>query len=173
MTPLIALLAAGMLLQCHSYLAGGRSANIPHTAERYMSALRAGGRSAAADKYDLELTSPCKVNLFLRILERLPTGYHSLASLFQAVSLSDKMSFSRLPDSAMRDELLCTDSSLQVDQSNLVIKALDLMREKTGLRAHFRVLLDKHVPMQAGLGGGSGNAATGNYTTTLSPPYPT
>lgn len=164
-TPLAVLLALCMLLQCHCYMTGGRAASRPlhlHLPPLYASAV-----PGATDKYELELTSPCKVNLFLRILERLPTGYHSLASLFQAVSLADTMSFSRLPEAATRDELVCTDSSLQVDQSNLVIKALNLMREKTGVRAHFRVLLDKRVPMQAGLGGGSGNAATGERASLL------
>lgn len=70
------------------------------------------------------------------------------------------MHFSKLPSNVQSDELLCSDKSLAVDGSNLVIKALDLMRKKTGINQYFRVLLDKYVPMQAGLGGGSGNAAT-------------
>ena len=47
-----------------------------------------------------------------------------------------------------------------MDKSNLVVKALDLMRKKTNTKQYFRVYLDKIVPMQAGLGGGSSNAAT-------------
>ena len=55
----------------------------------------------------------------------------------------------------------CSAGNLPVDDSNLVIKAFNLMRAKTGLTdAYFKVYLDKHVPMQAGLGGGSANAAT-------------
>ena len=54
----------------------------------------------------------------------------------------------------------CSDTTLSVDRSNLVVKALDLMRTKTNLKQYFRVFLDKIVPMQAGLGGGSSNAAT-------------
>ena len=56
--------------------------------------------------------------------------------------------------------LQCSDKSLSVDKSNLVVKALDLMRKKTNKKQYFRVYLDKIVPMQAGLGGGSSNAAT-------------
>jgi 4-diphosphocytidyl-2-C-methyl-D-erythritol kinase len=110
--------------------------------------------------WEVTLRSPCKLNLFLRILGRRPTGYHDLASLFQAISFSDYMYFSKLAPGAGKDELVCSDSSLAVDDSNLVIKALSLMRAKTGVQQYFRVFLDKHVPMQAGLGGGSGNAAT-------------
>lgn len=73
------------------------------------------------------------------------------------------MHFSKLPSTATEDVLTCSDTSLAVDRSNLVLKALDLMRAKTGKKAHFKVHLEKIVPMQAGLGGGSGNAATAMY----------
>eukprot|EP00607_Mallomonas_marina_P006072 CAMPEP_0182430066 /NCGR_PEP_ID=MMETSP1167-20130531/36488_1 /TAXON_ID=2988 /ORGANISM="Mallomonas Sp, Strain CCMP3275" /LENGTH=268 /DNA_ID=CAMNT_0024614677 /DNA_START=290 /DNA_END=1092 /DNA_ORIENTATION=- len=91
---------------------------------------------------------------------RRPNGFHDLASLFQSISLSDQMHFSKLPASATKDEMSCSDTTLPVDDSNLVIKALHLMRSKTGIDQYFQVRLDKKVPMQAGLGGGSGNAAT-------------
>lgn len=61
------------------------------------------------------------------------------------------------------DVLTCSDTSLKVDQSNLVIKAMNLMRKKTGIKQHFKIHLDKRIPMQAGLGGGSGNAATAMF----------
>lgn len=111
--------------------------------------------------WDLVLASPCKINFFLRILKRRRTGYHDLASLFQTISLPDAMKFKKLnPTTATQDDLRCSDSSLKTDSSNLVIKALDLMRRKTGINQYFCIVLDKLVPIQAGLGGGSGNAAT-------------
>ena len=114
--------------------------------------------------YELSLRSPCKINLFLRITGKRDNGFHDLASLFQTISLSDYMHFSLLPPGAAKDELVCSDSSLRIDDSNLVIKALDLMRIKSSVKdAYFKVRLDKTVPMQAGLGGGSGNAATAMY----------
>ena len=123
-------------------------------------------------KWDISLKSPCKLNLFLRILGRRPNGYHDLASLFQAISLYDNMHFSKLPSGATKDEMTCSDGSLAVDDSNLVIKALNLMRKKTGLNEYFKVYLDKHVPMQAGLGGGSGNAATAMHAFNVLCGYP-
>ena len=133
-----------------------RSARLP--------ALSAAG-AATGDKgqWELSLRSPCKLNFFLRILGRRPTGFHDLASLFQAISLSDYMYFTKLPSGATEDVLTCSDKSLSVDKSNLVIKALNLMRHKTGKSAFFKVHLEKIVPMQAGLGGGSGNAATAMF----------
>jgi 4-diphosphocytidyl-2-C-methyl-D-erythritol kinase len=90
-----------------------------------------------------------------------------LASLFQAISLSDYMYFSKLGPDATADEVTCSDTSLAVDDSNLVVKAMSLMRRKTGIKQFFRIFLDKNVPMQAGLGGGSGNAATAMHAFNL------
>lgn len=120
--------------------------------------------SGPADAWELSLRSPCKLNLFLRILGRRESGFHDLASLFQAISLSDNMYFTKLGESKGKvDELTCSDTTLEIDDGNLVIKALNLMREKTGIEAYFKVHLEKNVPMQAGLGGGSGNAATAMF----------
>jgi 4-diphosphocytidyl-2-C-methyl-D-erythritol kinase len=120
------------------------------------------------DAWDMKLRSPCKLNLFLRILGRRENGFHDLASLFQAISLSDTLYVTKINanddgDGQIHDELTCSDTTLEIDDSNLVSKALNLMREKTGIQAHFKVYLEKNVPMQAGLGGGSGNAATAMY----------
>ena len=119
--------------------------------------------SGAEPSYELSLQSPCKLNLFLRILKRRDNGFHDLASLFQAISLADHLHFSKLDSWALKDELTCSDATLEIDDSNLVTRALNLMREKTGVNAYFKVHLEKNIPMQAGLGGGSGNAATAMY----------
>jgi 4-diphosphocytidyl-2-C-methyl-D-erythritol kinase len=104
----------------------------------------------------LTLASPAKINLFLRILNRRPDGYHELASLFQAVDLCDLMTFT-LADS---DCLRCSDSSLPTGPSNLIWRAIDLFRQRTGLNKALHVILDKRIPIEAGLGGGSSNGAT-------------
>ncbi len=104
----------------------------------------------------MKLRSPAKLNLFLRILRRRHDGYHELASLFQAVDFFDTLDFAL----EERDALTCSDPSLPTNSSNLVLKAVDLFRRKTGLQFGLRVHLDKKIPHQAGLGGGSSNAAT-------------
>lgn len=108
----------------------------------------------------LTLRSPAKINLFLRVVGRYPNGYHSLASLFQAISLFDEIHFSIDPSKKGRDQLSCSDPSLPTDHSNLIVKAADLFRRKTDLSFSLRAHLDKKIPHQAGFGGGSGNAAT-------------
>jgi 4-diphosphocytidyl-2-C-methyl-D-erythritol kinase len=104
----------------------------------------------------LKLKSPAKINLFLQVMQRRPDGFHDIASLFQAVSLYDILQIS-LADT---DLLQCTEPSLPTGKSNLIWKAADLFRSKTGLKFNLHILLEKHIPMEAGLGGGSSNAAT-------------
>lgn len=108
----------------------------------------------------MSLFSPAKVNLFLRIIRRREDGYHDLASLFHTVSFGDSMDMEVLPAEATRDELECNLPGVPVDESNLVIRALKLFRDRSGLKHFFRVKLEKSIPAQAGMGGGSSNAAT-------------
>lgn len=104
----------------------------------------------------LTLLSPAKINLFLRILGKRPDGYHELASLFQAVDLCDTLECSL----SNEDHLTCSDKNLPTDSTNLIIKAAELYRRKTGLQNGLKVYLHKKIPIQGGLGGGSSNAAT-------------
>ncbi|GAB4821619.1 hypothetical protein N2152v2_008665 [Parachlorella kessleri] len=100
-----------------------------------------------------------RINVFLRVVRRREDGYHDLASLFHVIDLGDEMEFERLPG-ATRDELSCNVADVPTNDSNLVIKALNLFRRKTGASDFYRIDLEKVVPHGAGLGGGSGNAAT-------------
>ncbi|XP_062082390.1 4-diphosphocytidyl-2-C-methyl-D-erythritol kinase, chloroplastic/chromoplastic isoform X2 [Humulus lupulus] len=119
-----------------------------------------------ADKVDKEaplsrltLFSPCKINVFLRITSKREDGYHDLASLFHVISLGDVLKFSLSP-STKKDSLSTNASGVPLDDRNLIIKALNLYRKKTGTNKYFWIHLDKKVPTGAGLGGGSSNAAT-------------
>ncbi|KAJ7532757.1 hypothetical protein O6H91_13G018600 [Diphasiastrum complanatum] len=89
---------------------------------------------------NLTLFSPSKINVFLRVTSKRPDGYHDLASLFHVISLGDVLKFSISP-SKTKDSLTTNVSGVPLDDRNLI---------------H----LDKRVPTGAGLGGGSGNAAT-------------
>ncbi|XP_056168857.1 4-diphosphocytidyl-2-C-methyl-D-erythritol kinase, chloroplastic/chromoplastic isoform X2 [Syzygium oleosum] len=106
----------------------------------------------------LTLFSPCKVNVFLRITRKREDGYHDLASLFHVISLGDIIKFSLSP--SQKDQLSTNVPGVPLDDKNLIIKALNLYRKKTGSNKFFWVHLDKKVPTGAGLGGGSSNAAT-------------
>ena len=117
--------------------------------------------SSAVDEseYDLSLFSPCKINLFLRIIRKREDGFHDLASLFQTIGFGDMLHL-KLDESGEKDTFECNMEGVPTDKSNLVIRALDLVRSKTGNEdKFFKANLVKQVPAQAGLGGGSGNAA--------------
>jgi 4-diphosphocytidyl-2-C-methyl-D-erythritol kinase len=106
----------------------------------------------------LSLRSPAKINLFLRVLNRRSDGYHELASLFQTIDLADHLNVSI--SSTGSDELTCTDPLIPADPSNLAWKAASLFRHQTNQKFYFKIHIQKQIPQQAGLGGGSSNAAT-------------
>ena len=112
----------------------------------------------------LTLFSPAKINLFLRIISKKSDGYHHLSSVFQTISLGDHLTIEldskSDSESHFNDFLSCSDPSLPTDDSNLILKAVKLFRKKTGCRNSFKIHLEKRIPIQAGLGGGSSNAAT-------------
>jgi 4-diphosphocytidyl-2-C-methyl-D-erythritol kinase len=105
----------------------------------------------------LEKTSFCKVNLLLNILGKRPDGFHELETIMHPVGLYDRLRFDR----AGRDiKLTCNDPILPVHSKNLVFRATALFLKKAAINEGVRIHLDKHIPISAGLGGGSGNAAT-------------
>lgn len=108
----------------------------------------------------LTLFSPAKVNLSFRVLNKREDGYHNIASVMQCINLGDTLTFT-LTEGV--DTFMCNDPSLTGDNSNLIYKAIHLFKKKTGLKFSLNIQLEKKIPMQAGLGGGSSNAATTLY----------
>jgi 4-diphosphocytidyl-2-C-methyl-D-erythritol kinase len=105
---------------------------------------------------DLVFYSPAKINLFFRVLRKRSDGFHEIASLYQAIDLFDRISFSK----SEADSLTCSDPQLSCGGDNLIVKALNLFRSHYPVPCGINIHLEKRIPMQAGLGGGSGNAAT-------------
>jgi 4-diphosphocytidyl-2-C-methyl-D-erythritol kinase len=105
----------------------------------------------------VRLWAPAKVNLFLEVRGRRPDGYHELATLMLAVGLYDTLEIKEDPSGA--DRLLCDDPDLPTGPDNLVMRAVDLVRRQTGRTAGVWVRLAKRIPVAAGLGGGSSDAA--------------
>ena len=103
--------------------------------------------------------SPCKINLFLRVLRKRDDGYHDLASLFQAIGFGDTLDLTPIRQGTA-DIFTCNMEGVPTDSSNLVLRAIQLIRDKTGVDMYFVANLKKQCPAQAGLGGGSANAAT-------------
>lgn len=105
----------------------------------------------------LERASACKVNLCLNILGRRPDGYHELETLFHPVRLCDELRFTPIPRGVV---LTCSDPTLPTDARNLVHRAATRFLEAARLSAGVDIHLHKRIPLAAGLGGGSSNAAT-------------
>ena len=98
--------------------------------------------------------APAKVNLTLEVLGKRPDGYHDIASVMQAISLFDTLTF--LPSDEI--EVLAEIEELET-QDNLVYRAAVLLKETSGVSAGAEIRLEKQIPLAAGLGGGSSDAA--------------
>ena len=105
----------------------------------------------------LEKKSPCKVNLLLNILGKRPDGFHELETVMHPVNLFDEIRFERGGNGI---QLTCDEPGLPVDSKNLVYRAADAFLKLHNRRDGVRIHLQKKIPLAAGLGGGSGNAAT-------------
>ena len=104
----------------------------------------------------ITLRAPAKINLGLRILGRRSDGYHDIVSLMVPVGLFDVV---RVHPARSGIELICPDSDLPTDQGNLVHRAALLLLRECGSDAGVRLELHKRIPVGAGLGGGSSDAA--------------
>jgi 4-diphosphocytidyl-2-C-methyl-D-erythritol kinase len=105
----------------------------------------------------LEKESPCKVNLLLNILGKRPDGFHELETVMHPLRVFDRISLGRAGHGI---ELTCSDRTLPTDSRNLVYRAAECFLEAAKIQEGVRLHLEKHLPLAAGLGGGSANAAT-------------
>jgi 4-diphosphocytidyl-2-C-methyl-D-erythritol kinase len=101
--------------------------------------------------------TPAKVNLFLEVLARRSDGYHELATLMTAVSLYDTLEFTEEDWGATA--LHCDHPSLSTGVDNLICRAVQLVRQRSGRSDGVGIRLWKRIPMAAGLAGGSSDAA--------------
>jgi len=102
--------------------------------------------------------SPAKVNLRLEILRKREDGYHEIRTIFQKVSLYDRLHFFLNPRRGIQIE--ADHPNLPTGRKNLVYQAILSMLERSNYSGGVRVVIEKKIPLGAGLGGGSSNAAT-------------
>src|SRR5262249_27182763 len=101
------------------------------------------------------LPSFAKINWLLRILGKREDGFHELCTIFQTVSLFDKITF----EQSDKIILTCDDENIPVNETNLILKAAMLLKEEFGVNKGAKIHLEKRIPAPGGLGGGSSNAA--------------
>lgn len=117
---------------------------------------------------EIRLVAPAKVNLFLGIGERRADGYHDATSIMHALMLHDvlRMKLAPAEGEGLSLEVACVacegvDPLDVAPEDNIAARAVRLLAELVGRRAdeHMRIVIEKHIPAQAGLGGGSSDAA--------------
>ncbi len=99
--------------------------------------------------------APAKLNLSLEVVGKRPDGYHELVSVMQTISLADQLEI----ELDARFTFQCSDASL-TGNDNLVVCAAELLRVAHGVPRGASIRLDKRIPVAAGLGGGSSDAAS-------------
>jgi 4-diphosphocytidyl-2-C-methyl-D-erythritol kinase len=101
--------------------------------------------------------APAKINIFLRVLRKRADGYHDIVSLMQKITLYDELIFSPIPTGIV---LNCPGSDLPTSEDNLVFRAAQSIFAYANYPSGVEIKLTKKIPLAAGLGGGSSDAAT-------------
>ncbi|HEX7357176.1 MAG TPA: 4-(cytidine 5'-diphospho)-2-C-methyl-D-erythritol kinase [Ignavibacteriaceae bacterium] len=102
------------------------------------------------------LNSPAKINIGLNIINKRSDGFHNLETIFYPLNLFDELHFSKSDEFNFKSN----DQNLTNDKSNLICRAIHLLENEFNLNLKVKVNLKKNIPIGAGLGGGSSNAAS-------------
>ncbi|MGH7279827.1 MAG: 4-(cytidine 5'-diphospho)-2-C-methyl-D-erythritol kinase, partial [Candidatus Rokuibacteriota bacterium] len=103
----------------------------------------------------LVLSAAAKVNLALEVLGRREDGYHEIATVMHTVDLADRL----VLEDSDAIELATSSPGVPADRTNLAVRAALALRDAAGIERGVRIVLDKRIPVAAGLGGGSTDAA--------------
>ncbi|HEX5806875.1 MAG TPA: 4-(cytidine 5'-diphospho)-2-C-methyl-D-erythritol kinase [Macromonas sp.] len=106
-----------------------------------------------------DVPAPAKINLFLHIVGRREDGYHLLQSVFALVDWADTLHFERRSDGQISRADL-NHQAPALPEQDLVVRAARLLQQATGCTLGAHIALEKHLPMEAGMGGGSTDAAS-------------
>lgn len=105
---------------------------------------------------EIIVKSPAKINIGLNIVEKRDDGFHNLETIFYPLNLFDEISFSK----SDKFYFSSNDENLNKEKTNLIIKAKESLENYFNTQLSLNIFLNKHIPIGAGLGGGSSNAAT-------------
>lgn len=105
----------------------------------------------------ITLKALAKINLGLDVLGRRDNGYHDVRMVMQTIYLYDNVTMEKTEEAGI--QLECNLFYLPVDETNIAYKAAKLLMDEFDIKEGVRIVLDKHIPVAAGLAGGSANAA--------------
>ncbi len=106
-------------------------------------------------EYIMRITAPAKINLYLKVLRKRDDGYHEIETLFERVSIFDHLTVNEADETV----ITCNDPSIPTGENSLLGKTIIDFNARAGKNRKFRVVLEKNIPVGAGLGGGSSDAA--------------
>ena len=105
----------------------------------------------------MSIAAYAKINLFLRIGKKLSSGYHNIQAVMQKIELSDNITIEPIAE----DRIIVESTNKELEnENNLAYKAAFLLKKKYKSRQGVRIFIEKNIPIEAGLGGGSSDAAT-------------
>lgn len=109
----------------------------------------------------MKLKANAKINLFLDVLNKRKDGYHNIKTIFQEISLSDELLIRETGETRGTGgiKIFCDNPQIPTDKRNLVYKASDLIKKQFGIKNGIEIKIKKNIPVGAGLGGGSSDAA--------------
>lgn len=106
----------------------------------------------------LKVSSSAKLNLYLEILNKRPDGYHNLRTVFERISLNDTLTLKEIDSPEIR--VISDSKDIPCDSRNLAYKAAEILKDDLGIEKGLEIRIKKIIPVGAGLGGGSSNAAS-------------
>ncbi len=105
----------------------------------------------------IKTRAPAKINLGLSILRKLPHQYHEVKTIYAQISLFDFLEIQEIKENKII--ITCSDKNIPTNEKNLIYQMVGLIKEQTGIKQGVNIKLIKNIPVGAGLGGGSSDAA--------------
>tara|TARA_B110000263_G_scaffold24445_1_gene18769 strand:- start:1031 stop:1867 length:837 start_codon:yes stop_codon:yes gene_type:complete len=102
-----------------------------------------------------KIKSSSKINLGLKVLNLRNDNYHNINSIFIEIDLYDIITF--IPSNSF--SLTCSNNNITINEENTIVKAYEILNKKFNFQNHYKILLEKNIPISGGMGGGSSNAA--------------
>ena len=102
------------------------------------------------------LYAPAKINLYLKVLNKRPDGYHNIETVFERIALYDKIVLRK----SGKIKVLCNDPGVPTGRNGLIYRTISLFKERAGASKGVEVEISKKIPVASGLGGGSSDAAS-------------
>ncbi len=103
--------------------------------------------------------APAKINLFLELIKKRDDGFHELETVMSCVNLCDRLQFWPQATSQISLREINAATGMPANEDNLIVRALQLLKAKTGCTKGMYIEIEKRIPIQAGLGGASSDAA--------------